>query len=67
MKGIVKKDIVNTILEGYSINNIPVHPDSEYLAKENVGKEVEYELNHDGYREFGMFNKKFYEKVVIIC
>lgn len=50
MKGIVKEDIVNTILEGYSINNIPVHPDSEDLAKENVGKEVEYELNHDGYR-----------------
>jgi len=65
MKGIVKEDIVNTILEGYSINGICVHPNSENIAKKNVGKEVEYELNYDGYRKYGMWNEKFYEKVVI--
>jgi hypothetical protein len=65
MKGIIKEDIVHTILEGYSINGIIVHKDSEELAKNNVGKEVEYELNYDGYRKFGMFSEKFYEKAVI--
>ena len=66
MKGIVKEDIVNTILEGYSINGIAVHRDSEDCAKDNLGKEVEYELNYDGYRRFGIFSQKFYEKAKII-
>ncbi len=66
MKGRVKEDIVHTILEGYSIDGITVHSDSEAKAKENVGKEVEYELTYDGYREFGMFTKEFYKQAIII-
>ena len=65
MKGIIKEDLVYSILEGYSINGITIHKYSEDFAKNNVGQEVEYELNYDGYRASGMFNKKFYEKVII--
>jgi hypothetical protein len=64
-KGIVKEDIVHTIKEGYSVNGIPVHKDSEELASKNVGKEMWYELNYDGYREFGMFTKDFYKQAVL--
>jgi hypothetical protein len=66
MQGVVKEDIVHTVLEGYSINGVPVHSDSEELAKQLVGKTVSYELNYDGYRKFGMFTEKFYEKAVIL-
>ena len=66
MKGVTKEDVVNTIIEGYSINGIIVHKGSEEIARNNVGKEVEYELNYDGYRKFGMFSERFYEKAIII-
>ena len=66
MKGIIKEDMELTILQGYIINDIPVHPDSEEFAKNNLGKKVEYELNYDGYRQFGMFTKDFYKKAKII-
>lgn len=63
MKGIVKEDLVNTILEGYSVNGIIIQ--NEEIAKNNVGEEVEYEIINDGYREFGAFSAKFYEKAII--
>ncbi len=65
-KGIIREDIVYTILEGYSINGIHVHKDSEQFAAENVGKEVSYELNYDGYRKYGMWKESFYEKALIV-
>ena len=44
MRGKVEKDIINSILEGYSIKGIPVHKDSEEHAKQNWKKIVDYEL-----------------------
>lgn len=64
--GEIKEDRIHNILEGYSINGIFVHKSCEEYAKENVGKIVEYELNYDGYRRFGAFNKKFYETAMIV-
>ena len=65
LTGKIKEDIVHNVLEGYSINGIFVHKSCEEYAKENVGKNVEYELNYDGFRRFGAFNKKFYETALI--
>lgn len=65
MKGKIKEDRIDNELYGYSINKIPIHKDSELIAKDNVGKEVKYELNYDGYRKFGMFSEKFYKKAKI--
>lgn len=66
MKGIIQEDVVNTILEGYSINGIHVHKKSESFAEKNVGSEVEYELNYDGYRKHSAFTKRFFEKAFIL-
>ena len=66
-KGLIKEDKdLGENIEGYSINNIFVHDNSVAFAKENVGKEVEYELNYDGYRPYGAFKKDFYKKAIII-
>jgi hypothetical protein len=65
MKGIIKEDVVNTTLEGYSINGVHVHKKSEKFAEANIGKEVEYELNYDGYRQHSAFTKRFFEKAII--
>ena len=66
MFGIVKEDSEHDIVEGYSIDGIPVHKESEPMAQANVGKEVQYELNYDGYRPFGAFTKEFYKQAKII-
>lgn len=66
MFGVVKEDCEHDIVEGYSINGIPVHKESETIAENNIGKEVQYELNFDGYRSFGAFTREFYKKAKII-
>jgi hypothetical protein len=65
-KGIVKEDYINGTFDGYTIDGIPVNKSSEAIAKENIGKEVEYEINYNGYRPHGMFNKEIYKKAKII-
>lgn len=66
-KGIIKEDRdISEEVIGYSINDVVVHRDSEAFAEKNIGKEIEYNLNFDGYRQFGAFKKEFYKKAIII-
>lgn len=61
--GIIQEDINFGTLIGYLINGMVVPRSYEQIAKENVGKNVQYEVSYEGYRKYGMFTKEFYKGI----